>query len=251
VLPLSRLASLVCACVIVSVVPAAASANDFSVGSPQFQRAVAVATAHWGSMPCGGQVQYGWVDEDPEVNATSYWTPGSPNTGCSIRFNRAAEWDDAKFCTIMTHELGHLHGRGHSDDPNDLMSPIYSSPLPACGGVPAPAQGGGDDAGYAEEGDGEDGAWGSTAGERARHARAARRSSRRCVRRSRATRRCVRWSRRPARRRARSVGHVHQRELPAFAALTTIAAPSFGATPAREGGCGCPSCAAAARRTSC
>jgi hypothetical protein len=37
----------------------------------------------------------------------------------------------------MTHEVGHLVGRPHSDVPGQLMSPVYSEPLEACLG-PAP-----------------------------------------------------------------------------------------------------------------
>ena len=120
------------ACCLALVFAGPAAAASFDPASPEFADAKQVAVQHWGGMPCGGQVAFSWRDEDPEVNATAYWSPGYTN--CQIVFNRSAGMSWPKFCTILTHELGHLHGRGHSDDPDDLMSPYFSSVLPACGG---------------------------------------------------------------------------------------------------------------------
>ena len=136
------------ACCVALVAASPASAASFDPASPEFGNALNVAQQHWGSLPCGGQVAYRWIDEDPAVNATAYWSPGFTN--CEIVFNRNAGMDWAKFCTILTHELGHLHGRGHSDDPSDLMSAYYSGPIAACGGGSAPASAASDDA-YEEE----------------------------------------------------------------------------------------------------
>lgn len=131
------------ACCLMLVFAASASAASFPVASPEFVSAVQVAERQWGGLPCGGRIAFGWRDEDPDVNATSYWYPGY--TDCEVVFNRRANMSWTKFCTIMAHELGHLHGRGHSGDPDDLMSPFYSRPLPACGASgstsAAPAEG--------------------------------------------------------------------------------------------------------------
>lgn len=126
------------ACFLTLVFAGPAAAASFEQGSPEFTKALQVSQQTWGSMPCGGQVAFTWRDEDPAVNATAYWSPGFTN--CEIAFNRSAGMDAVKFCTIMAHELGHLHGRDHAQDPNDLMAAYYSAPLPACGGgASAPA----------------------------------------------------------------------------------------------------------------
>ena len=109
----------------------AEAARSFNTASPEFARAVGVAQAHWGSLPCGGQIAFGWRSEDPDVNATSYWANGPFGpTSCEVVFNREAGMGWPKFCTVLTHELGHLHGRDHGG--SDLMSATYSRPLGAC-----------------------------------------------------------------------------------------------------------------------
>ena len=118
------------ACCLSLALAGPAAAASFAPGSPELATALQVGERLWGGMPCGGQVAFSWRDEDPAVNATSYWSPGFTN--CEIVFNRSAGMGALKFCTIMAHELGHLHGRGHSGDPDDLMAAYYSAPLPAC-----------------------------------------------------------------------------------------------------------------------
>src|SRR3712207_9307195 len=64
-----------------------------------------------------------------DTNATASWrnpsdawnNPGE-NFDCRIEFNATAEYDWPKFCTVMTHEVGHLSGQPHSDRPGELMS---------------------------------------------------------------------------------------------------------------------------------
>ena len=115
------------------LVPAAAPARaaSFNTAGPEFARAGGVAQAHGGSLPCGGQIAFGWRSEDPDVNATTYWTSGPFGpTACEVVFNRDAGMGWVKFCTVLTHELGHLHGQDHRGD--DLMSAIYRRPLGAC-----------------------------------------------------------------------------------------------------------------------
>jgi hypothetical protein len=115
--------------------PMTAHANaPYALDGPELRRALSVADAHWGSRPCAGQIAMSWVDDpDPGLNAISYWAATTPyNTSCSVTFNVNAEWDEAKFCTIVVHELGHLHGRPHVDDPHDLMAEIYDRPFAGC-----------------------------------------------------------------------------------------------------------------------
>jgi hypothetical protein len=121
----------------------------FAVGSQPFQSAQAVARAHWSVDACGGQVALSWEALEDDINAQSSWTnPSSAydhpqlNGNCKIVFNVRAEYDWAKFCTVLVHEYGHLNGRPHAGDPGDVMAAYYTVPLGACSPVaptpPAP-----------------------------------------------------------------------------------------------------------------
>jgi hypothetical protein len=121
--------------------PAAA----FAVGSEPFNRAVAIAEAQWGRRPCGGHVSYSW-DVLPELtNGHATWlNPVAPyadpslNRNCRIVFNAVASFDWPMFCTVVAHEMGHLLGLRHAEDPRSLMAPLYTAPLAACA-EPQPA----------------------------------------------------------------------------------------------------------------
>src|SRR4051812_19911601 len=111
----------------------------FAVGSAPQQLAVQLAKAHWGTNPCGGNVTVVWEALDPDINAQSTWTnPRSAydnpdlNTDCRVTFNPVASFDWPKFCTVTVHEYGHLSGRPHVPDPNDVMSAYYNKPVPEC-----------------------------------------------------------------------------------------------------------------------
>ncbi len=60
---------------------------------------------------------------------------------CAISYNLDVDWDWPKLCTVIEHELGHLAGHDHVNDPHDVMSPYYVYPTPECaaGGAPAAA----------------------------------------------------------------------------------------------------------------
>lgn len=94
----------------------------------------AVAAAHWGGVPCGGQVDIRWEHRGPGLNARAEWLGilGQPETytACSITFNLDIDWDAAKLCTIDVHERGHLMGHDHDD--SVLMGPYYTDPIPEC-----------------------------------------------------------------------------------------------------------------------
>ena len=51
---------------------------------------------------------------------------------CSITYNLDIDWDWPKLCTVIEHELGHLAGHEHVDDPHNVMSPYYVYPTPEC-----------------------------------------------------------------------------------------------------------------------
>jgi hypothetical protein len=106
----------------------------------------ALAVAHWGVDPCAGQVTVTWAHMGSGINARSTWMSydiHNPATysQCAITYNLDVDWDWPKLCTVIEHELGHLAGHDHVDDPHDVMSPYYVYPTPECaaGGGPAAA----------------------------------------------------------------------------------------------------------------
>ena len=106
----------------------------------------ALAVAHWGVDPCAGQVTVTWAHMGSGINARSTWMSydiHNPATysQCAISYNLDVDWDWPKLCTVIEHELGHLAGHDHVDDPHDVMSPYYVYPTPECaaGGGPAAA----------------------------------------------------------------------------------------------------------------
>jgi len=111
----------------------------FPVGGPLFAEAQRIAAAHWGVTACNGAVAVSWQPLEAGTNATATWrnptdawnNPGE-NFDCSVVMSTYAEYDFAKLCTVLAHELGHLVGRQHAAVDGDLMSPLYSAPLPAC-----------------------------------------------------------------------------------------------------------------------
>ena len=147
---------LVCALLAIALLPAAAQAD---VSLPELPVPAAdaltgtahgLAVARWGMDPCGGQVAVTWAHMGAGINARSQWMSTdvhNPATysQCSITYNLDVDWDWPKLCTVIEHELGHLAGHEHVDDPHDVMSPYYIFPSAECaagqpGAQPAPAQ---------------------------------------------------------------------------------------------------------------
>jgi hypothetical protein len=128
-------------------VPADFWAKRYAVGSAGMSAAMAIGRTYWGSDACGGSVTLAWAPTDPpSINARSYWTNpvaafGAPaqNQNCAIVFNSNASLPWPRFCTVVVHELGHLHGFPHSADPDAVMAAVLQTPLPACAAVPDPA----------------------------------------------------------------------------------------------------------------
>jgi hypothetical protein len=136
--------------VALAILPAAAQADS---GLPQLPvpasdalttAAHALAVAHWGVDPCAGQVTVTWAHMGAGINARSTWMSydiHNPATysQCAISYNLDADWDWPKLCTVIEHELGHLAGHDHVNDPHDVMSPYYVYPTPECAAGAAPA----------------------------------------------------------------------------------------------------------------
>jgi hypothetical protein len=109
----------------------------------------ALAVARWGVDPCGGQVAVTWAHMGAGINARSQWMSvdiHDPSTysQCTITYNLDIGWDWPKLCTVIEHELGHLAGHEHVNDPHDVMSPYYVFPSAECAtgqpaGLAAPA----------------------------------------------------------------------------------------------------------------
>lgn len=128
--------------IIVPVAPAqapAAPAQRFAVSSAGMHAAQAVARAHWGVDPCGGELEIAWVALEPQVNGISSWTAfgggygdAETNEDCRIELNTKMAFSWAKFCTVLVHEYGHLAGHDHEGRSGQLMSAVYARPLAAC-----------------------------------------------------------------------------------------------------------------------
>jgi hypothetical protein len=145
---------LLCALVGLALVPAAARADVELPSVPVPAADALMTTAHslavtrWGMDPCGGQVSVTWAHMGPGINAQSRWMSTNvddPSTysDCSISYNLDVDWDWPKLCTVVEHELGHLAGHDHVDNPHDVMSPYYVYPTAECAagaaaGAPAP-----------------------------------------------------------------------------------------------------------------
>jgi hypothetical protein len=136
------------ALIALALLPAAANAD---VGLPSLPvpaadalttSAHALAVARWGVDPCGGQVAVTWAHMGAGINARSTWMSidiHDPSTysQCAISYNLDIDWDWPKLCTVIEHELGHLAGHEHVNDPHDVMSPYYVFPSAECvGGQP-------------------------------------------------------------------------------------------------------------------
>jgi hypothetical protein len=148
---------LVCALLALAMLPAAAQADIDPPELPVPATDVLMSTAHglavsrWGVEACGGQVSVTWAHMGAGINARSQWMSTdvhNPATysQCSIAYNLDVDWDWPKLCTVIEHELGHLSGHEHVNDPRDVMSPYYVYPSPECAAgqaaasaAPAPA----------------------------------------------------------------------------------------------------------------
>ena len=132
---------LACAVLALAAAPAAAQADPAPLPVPAadsfMATAHAFAVARWGMDPCGGQVAVSWTHMGPGINARSTWLSldvHDPSTfsACAITYNLDVDWDWPKLCTVVEHELGHLSGHDHVDDPHNVMSPYYVYPAPEC-----------------------------------------------------------------------------------------------------------------------
>jgi hypothetical protein len=137
-----------CALLVLALAPTIARADSEPPPIPVpaadqlMARAHAMAVSRWGMEPCGGQVSVTWSHMGEGINARSQWLSTDAHnpatfTSCSITYNIDVDWDWPKLCTVVEHELGHLAGHDHVDNPHDVMSPYYIYPTAECGGQQA------------------------------------------------------------------------------------------------------------------
>lgn len=124
---------------------ATSPAQQFAVGGAAMTVARQIADAYWGFDPCQGQVAISWASLDPSINATStWWNPTDAyadpqqNNNCQVQFNVNQSFDWQMFCTVFTHEFGHLTGHPHVTDQSNVMYPVYVQPITQCVNTPDP-----------------------------------------------------------------------------------------------------------------
>lgn len=122
-----------------------ARAETYPVGSPTWNAAIEASVAHWGSLPCGGTVEFSWTALPAGVMGYASWmrsglapSDSTRFTTCRVDLNPEMDLGPEMFCTTLAHELGHLHGHEHVDDPGNLMAASIGEPLPACEAAMAP-----------------------------------------------------------------------------------------------------------------
>lgn len=118
-------------CLIVALAAAVAPAH---AATSRTQVAIQVATAKWG-VPCAGDVVYGWgATTAPNAGEASWqFFADRPafffNCRIVIDQTRAQQWRDksfATYCSILTHEVGHLAGQDHSENPRSIMAAVIT-----------------------------------------------------------------------------------------------------------------------------
>jgi hypothetical protein len=136
--------------------PGIALADDARAASPAarwpatgtaVQTATSLAAERWGFSPCGGRVNVTWAALSAGLNAEASWTneldpylQPSRNGDCAVVLSTGQDWDWPKLCSVVIHELGHLAGHDHVDDPEDVMYFTYVQPIPECLATPEPVQ---------------------------------------------------------------------------------------------------------------
>lgn len=121
---------------------ATATAQQLAADGSAWQKAYETAVAYWGRTPCSGDVEAQWTGMDRHLNALASWSafpdaPPSAFSDCDVAFNADLAWDYATFCSVVVHEVGHLLGHAHSDEPGHIMSHVTTTVVPACGAAPA------------------------------------------------------------------------------------------------------------------
>jgi hypothetical protein len=92
---------------------------------------IAVALAFWGPAPPPCTVDTVHVVEFP---GGGVWGTAWVGTDPCIVEVASRRWKWWELCAVVVHEYGHVYGRGHSPDPDDVMHATLTGPTPACRG---------------------------------------------------------------------------------------------------------------------
>jgi hypothetical protein len=127
--------------------PVTAPATRWPIGGTAIRTAMSLGAERWGFSPCRGRVAVAWAPLGAGLNAESSWSndadpflQASRNGDCEITLSLRDDWDWPKLCTVLVHEVGHLAGHDHVDDPDDVMYPTYMHPVPECLATPEPVE---------------------------------------------------------------------------------------------------------------
>lgn len=120
-----QLRSFIVAVLALLVLCAPARAAPFT---PELERAYSVATRWWGETPTEcSSLDREIVADDEMPEDTEGWAtiPGDEPVPCVLYIRRAlaAPRSFERACAVTLHEVGHLLGYDHSDDPRNVMYP--------------------------------------------------------------------------------------------------------------------------------
>jgi hypothetical protein len=100
-----------------------------------------IARSAWPNSPCTGRERIAYATDIGANNGLDMDAASVPET-CLVYMNPRMFVDSPQgrymFCTLLTHEFGHLAGQVHSDDPNNIMhspTPSYYQPCMDLAGI--------------------------------------------------------------------------------------------------------------------
>jgi len=114
---------------LVCATPPAASARPFNEAE---QTSYQIGLSHWGvAAPCNNvqlEVVPATAMGDAGAAGEAWW--------CAIRLRDTyvddPRWTYQQKCQTVVHEVGHLLGHGHTDEPGNIMSPSGDATVPGC-----------------------------------------------------------------------------------------------------------------------
>jgi len=90
--------------------------------STGLEQGAKVSKQFWGNV-CDNQVSTAFAPLDGDIagQATSAVDQTGKHSQCSVIITNKKKFKRKVLCAIKVHEDGHLAGKGHSDDPNNIM----------------------------------------------------------------------------------------------------------------------------------